>query len=786
MLGVLVLVALALFPDAFLRGRVFYYRDVHLQWVPQMEVLVRCVAAGSWPLWNPYASFGQPLLANPNYEVYYPTTVLNLVMAPWTYYRAFVFVHLLVGGGGAYALGRRLGLSRSAAALAGAAWMASGPFASLASLWNHLAGAAWIPWSAWAGHRAALRPTPASAVTWGAVMAMPVLAGSPEMALFAVVFGILFALGAARRGGEAARSGLAIVTAGLVSAGLSAAQWLPSLELARRAQRADLPAAQRELWSVPPAALVQSLLPARLDDLPLRPDVRAVLYDSREPFLRSLYLGLPAAGLVAVAVLSRRRAAVALASLAVVMAAVALGRHAPLLAALTTLVPPLGALRFPAKAMVPVSLCWALLVGLGLQAWTAARDRRRVDAVARVASAVLAGLGLAAVWLLWAHVGDVGEVLIEPEFTVRAPADVLRPVAASLSVAAAAATAMAVLAWRRPRSTALAAALAALVVGGDLVAASSGLTPVSEAELFTARPPALGHLPPGPGTRVFSFDYFEGGQAERFLGHHGYLLKVPREQWPVPWAEAAALRFGLYPSVLAFWRIQDGFRLDSVGLSPPPMRALYAWSRRALLTPAFRRLLQVGAVTHVVALHREGLEDLTEVADVPSLFLEDVHLFAVPDALPQAYVVGGSRIATDAEAGRLLVDPSFDPRREVVLAAGTPGAPAPSFSGRARITQWRPDRVTVEAQLSAPGYVVLVEAHDPGWRATVDGRPAEVARANVGFRAVAAGTGTHQVVFTYRPRAAVIGLGVSVATLAACALALAGRRPVSAAPAEPA
>jgi len=148
-------VAVALFPDAFLRGGVFYYRDIHLQWVGQMEVLLQSVNAGSWPLWNPYTSFGQPLLANPNYQVYYPPTLLGLFMAPWTYYRLFVFFHLVFGGGGTYAAGRRLGLSPVAACLGAMIWMASGPFVSLVSLWNHLAAAAWIPWSAWAGHRAA-------------------------------------------------------------------------------------------------------------------------------------------------------------------------------------------------------------------------------------------------------------------------------------------------------------------------------------------------------------------------------------------------------------------------------------------------------------------------------------------------------------------------------------------------------------------------------------------------------------------------------------------------------
>jgi hypothetical protein len=38
------------------------------------------IAAGSWPVWNPYVSSGQPLLGYPNSQVFYPPTWLNLVM----------------------------------------------------------------------------------------------------------------------------------------------------------------------------------------------------------------------------------------------------------------------------------------------------------------------------------------------------------------------------------------------------------------------------------------------------------------------------------------------------------------------------------------------------------------------------------------------------------------------------------------------------------------------------------------------------------------------------------
>ena len=74
--GIAAVVAV-LFAEPLLRGEVFYYRDIHLQWVGQAEAFVRSVAEGSWPLWNRRWSFGQPLLANPNNQLVYPLTWLN-------------------------------------------------------------------------------------------------------------------------------------------------------------------------------------------------------------------------------------------------------------------------------------------------------------------------------------------------------------------------------------------------------------------------------------------------------------------------------------------------------------------------------------------------------------------------------------------------------------------------------------------------------------------------------------------------------------------------------------
>jgi uncharacterized membrane protein YfhO len=78
-----------------------------------------------------------------------------------------------------------------------------------------------------------------------------------------------------------------------------------------------------------------------------------------------------------------------------------------------------------------------------------------------------------------------------------------------------------------------------------------------------------------------------------------------------------------------------------------------------------------------------------------------------------------------------------------------------------RVREEAADRVRIEVELSTDGHVVFVDSYDPGWRATVDGRPVPVLRANVAFRAVSVPAGSHVVDMVYRPPLTMVGLVLS-------------------------
>jgi hypothetical protein len=270
--------------------------------------------------------------------------------------------------------------------------------------------------------------------------------------------------------------------------------------------------------------------------------------------------------------------------------------------------------------------------------------------------------------------------------------------------------------------------------------------------------------------RLLVEDYLVPGHSARYLGRSDpYRIdKVPRG-WSLPAARAHALRLYLFPPSAAPWGIDGSYDVDVPGIDPPMLAVVKGLAYELEDTPAGLRLLQLGAVTHVVSLHeRPGLATARVVS---GLFPEPIRVSTVPDPLPRALVVGNTVVpASDDEAVRALLDGAFDLRRTAILADGPVLSASPAFAGTGRIRQRLADTVIVEAISNEPACVVLVDAFHQGWRAWVDGRPAPVRRANGVFRGVCIDAGRRTVDLRYRPPAVRVGLALTVVGLGLAAL----------------
>ncbi|PYV08494.1 MAG: hypothetical protein DMG07_25660, partial [Acidobacteria bacterium] len=97
--------------------------------------------------------------------------------------------------------------------------------------------------------------------------------------------------------------------------------------------------------------------------------------------------------------------------------------------------------------------------------------------------------------------------------------------------------------------------------------------------------------------------------------------------------------------------------------------------------------------------------------------------------------------------------------------------------GPVRLRAFQPNRLELEADLRRAALVVCSEVFYPGWEAQVDGRPAPLLEADYILRAVPVPAGKHAIVLRFRPRSFLLGLAVSLASLAAAGLCLAATRP---------
>jgi hypothetical protein len=129
------------------------------------------------------------------------------------------------------------------------------------------------------------------------------------------------------------------------------------------------------------------------------------------------------------------------------------------------------------------------------------------------------------------------------------------------------------------------------------------------------------------------------------------------------------------------------------------------------------------------------------------------------------------RAASDSAAFALVKHPDFDPRRSVVIEVDGPRMPeGPLGASRATIVHEEPDRVVVDTASDRAAWLVLNDTFAPGWKATVDGHPVPILRANGLVRTVALDAGRHRVAFVYVPSTVKLGAAISLAALVAAGL----------------
>jgi len=179
------------------------------------------------------------------------------------------------------------------------------------------------------------------------------------------------------------------------------------------------------------------------------------------------------------------------------------------------------------------------------------------------------------------------------------------------------------------------------------------------------------------------------------------------------------------------------------------------------LTHPLLDLLAVDTVVHATP-------GLSEATGLPTLFeLPDEGLAALtrPTAGPRAFTTTGVQLVPDpAQRLALLGDRTRDPHATALVAGALRGEfAAVGRAHPARLVVDEAARRVCATDEDQPSLLVLVESWDPGWSATVDGRPAEVLEVNHALLGVELAAGPHEVEWRYTSAAEGSARGISLA-----------------------
>jgi len=152
-------------------------------------------------------------------------------------------------------------------------------------------------------------------------------------------------------------------------------------------------------------------------------------------------------------------------------------------------------------------------------------------------------------------------------------------------------------------------------------------------------------------------------------------------------------------------------------------------------------------------------------------------------AMPRAWLANevvsvNPNQALDAiKTGALPDGRSFDPARTALVEAPiTLNSQNADSKASATIAALSSKHMEVRTSSATAAFLVTSDAFYPGWRASVDGQPATLWRADYGIRGVMLPPGRHTISFDYSPRRFYLGAVISVISLLALsALAWAGR-----------
>ncbi len=763
--------------SALLFSNQVLYRD-DISWIhyPLSILKAQLLRSGQVFLWNPHIQFGFPQLADQDVLALYPLNLLFLLpVKPSLALSLFAIAHYALAGVFSYLLACSLSIGRGGSLVTALTFAFGGYLMAQLTNLCVMTNSVWLPLILLLFIKTLRGKSLLYAVLCGAAIALQIVAGHPQVVFYTVLtlgaFGLFWLVRlwrgseiAVRRRGKTAIALLALmavaILAGLL---LAAAQILPTWELTGLSPRATGMAYENMTsFSLTPHNLLAFLFPNFLGN-PVIGYVGELTFEELHA-----YVGILPLLLIPWAWAKKRRDghATFFAILAGTALLLALGGYTPLYR-LLVYVPGFDFFRVPARWLFIVSFSLSILAGYGFDALAGGHDR--------TVSRRFAIFWKILFWLTLGIILALGALLIGGQQAIQALESLGKGLLSERA-----------LAWALISAQGL-TRLPLLQPSRSLATTLSSLNPSLLFVLFSGSGFLLIYLwnkrrIAAPVFKILAVGlilvdlFLTGGTTVNPVRSAGYF------EMPIESRTFLQQNAGLHRIAPLVYGDQVVHLMNDI----PTAYGLYS------------------AGGHISALVLERYNDLSMVPQFPAplwdlmgvryMIVEkgqtcsgylpafdgkQLEICENESVLPRAFIVHRAEVLPSQQAAleRLLAG-DFDPRLAVILEKEPSpdidrSVPPESDLRGAEIVVYSPNRVVINADLKADGFLVLSDAYYPGWEALVDGQEAEIYQADYLFRAVSLEQGAHVVEFKYRPRSFRTGVAISLISAAVlCAACL--------------
>jgi len=733
--GWLALAVVLSFPEVLLGFGAFVLRDFSTFGYPLAAWHKTSFWQGELPFWNPLVYCGVPHLAQWNTMVFYPGTLIYLLLPvnvplalSW-----FCLAHLYAGGLGMYFLARYLIQRDFPAAVAGLAFAFSGPLQHCLMWPNNIAALGLMPWVALTvlhgcrvGGRSLLWPI--------AVGAGQMLSGAPEMILFTWLLAggaVLWqcAVDPRRDWAGPARRLAGVVVA---VAGLCAIQLLPFFDLALHSLR--ISHGQEVQWPASPTFWVNLFLPMAASGQ----FANGVVYLEGQEWINSIYLGLPTLWLGLLALRARRSPAVRMATFAILGCVLLSLGPAGLLYSWINHFIPLEIVRYPIKFLTPVFFLLPLLAARGAAELPGNAVTPGPGPRSRwTALAALVALSCLSMWMI-----GTGRRELDPGLSL------LNGLLRLLWLLAAAILLHFSIRASGTRTRRWLQLGFIVVVWWDLKTHLPALAPTVAPRIYQVENEGLTALAPPPKPGV------------------GRLYRLPETIWRTDTFTDEGMEMSL---LLLRAELAENLNLPEGAASIGGFLSLW-----------FPMWEGIGDLL----IDRQGRlnEELADFLAISHTNSRDQFATWLRRSGSHPWITAGMapRFASRREAFEHLLNGWWSADAEVFLETRWQEKIVAQADPQARVNvlEFAPNQIRFEVECAKPTMAAIAQFHHRWWRATIDGVETPVMPANLSFQAVAVPAGRHTVELRYVDGWFRIGAGISAVTLLLCLFLFRRWRPI--------